>query len=58
MCGVLGKGFQDCTVFVQTKLLLPEMLSYNFIYELISFTKFALYTFLHNHIRIPTKKDK
>lgn len=55
MCAVLGKGFKDHTKFVQIKLLLSEMLSYYFIYELISFIKFSLHTFLYNHIRIPNK---
>lgn len=56
MCAVLEKGFQDHTKFVQIKLLLPEMLSYYFTYELTSFIKFYLHTFLYNHIRIPTEK--
>lgn len=30
MCAVSGKGFQDHTMFVQIKLLLPEMLSDHF----------------------------
>lgn len=57
MCAVLGKGFQDRTMFVQIKLLLPEKFSYYFIYEMTSL-KFALHIFLYSHIRIPTKKDK
>lgn len=55
MCALLGKGFQDQTMFVQIKLLLPEM-PYHFIFELISFAKFALHIFLYNPIRIPIKK--
>lgn len=57
MCAVLGKGFQDRTMFVQIKLLLPEKFSSYYIYEITSL-KFALHIFLYSHIRIPTKKDK
>lgn len=52
------KKASKIALFVQIKLLLPEMFSYYFTYELISFLKLALCAFFYKHIRIPTKKDK